>query len=238
MLDKKIKQLKNDVFEANLKLYRLNLVLFTFGNVSGIDRDKNLVAIKPSGVGYDKLTSEDIVVVGLDGKTIYGNLNPSSDTKTHLQLYKFFPEIGGVAHTHSKYATIMAQAKIPVKCFGTTHADYFYGDVPCTEVISDESIRRDYEEETGNLIIQTFIKNKINYKDIKACLVASHGPFSWGKNPDDAVFASEILEEVSMQNCFTRLLNPEIKSMKKTLLDKHYLRKHGKDAYYGQSPDS
>jgi len=234
MSDTDLKKLKEEVFKANLKLLEEKLVIFTFGNVSGINRKRNIIAIKPSGVDYSRLSPADMVLVSLDGKIIDSDLNPSSDTRTHLQLYRAFPEIGGVVHTHSRYATILAQACMPVRCLGTTHADYFYGDIPCTDVISDEAIRKDYEKETGSLIIDTFKRLGLDYKFMKACLVASHGPFAWGNSPDEAVFASLILEEIAMQNCFTRLLNPSIKSIKAVLLDKHYLRKHGKDAYYGQ----
>ena len=234
MLDKKLIELKKSVYLANLKLVKENLIIFTFGNISGIDRERGIIAIKPSGVDYDKLTKEDIVLVNLNGEVIDGSLRPSSDTKTHLELYKAFVEIGGVAHTHSRYATVFAQAHLPIKCFGTTHADYFYRDIPCSKLISDEAIKRDYEKETGKLIIETFTTKKLDYNHIKACLVASHGPFTWGSNADEAVYMSIILEEVARQNFYTQLLNPSIKSIKKTLLSKHYQRKHGKNAYYGQ----
>ena len=234
MEDKELKELKEKVLEANLELYKSNLVFFTFGNVSGVNRERRLIAIKPSGVDYSKLNMENIVLVSLDGKILASGFNPSSDTKTHLVLYKAFSEIGGVAHTHSRFATIMAQSQSSISCLGTTHADYFYGEVPCTQIISDEAIEKDYENETGILIKNTFSERNIDYKEMKACLVASHGPFTWGKDPSEAVFMSEVLEEVALQNFYTRLVNPQIKSMKKTLLDRHYLRKHGKNAYYGQ----
>ena len=234
MLDKKLTDLKKSVYFANIKLFKENLIIFTFGNVSGMDREREIIAIKPSGVDYNKLTQDDIVLVDLDGKIIDGALKPSSDTKTHLRLYKEFSEIGGIANTHSKFATIFAQAKLPLKCLGTTHADYFYGDIPCSKVITDKAVKKDYEEETGSLIIDTFRDNNLNYKDIRACLVASHGPFTWGDNADEAVYMSVVLEEIARLNFFTQLLNPSIKSIKRTLLDKHYQRKHGKDAYYGQ----
>lgn len=232
--DNKFEKLKREVFGANIKLNNTGLVIFTFGNVSGIDRNSQVIAIKPSGVDYDKLSAEDMVIVGLDGQVLDSDLRPSSDTRTHLELYKAFPEIGGVAHTHSRYATAAAQAKVPIPCLGTTHADYFYGDIPCTEVISDESILADYEKETGILIADTFTGKKIDYKNMKACLVACHGPFTWGKDAQEAVFIAAILEEVAMQFCCTRALNAAAESIKKPLLDKHYLRKHGKGAYYGQ----
>ena len=235
--DKNFKKLKKEVFEANIKLSSSGLVIFTFGNVSGIDRERQVIAIKPSGVAYDKMSAEDMVILSIEGNTIASKLRPSSDTKTHLELYRAFPEIGGVAHTHSRYATAAAQAQQPITCLGTTHADYFYGDIPCTEVISDDALSRDYEQETGKLIIKTFEEKKLDYKYIKACLVACHGPFTWGKDADEAVFNAAILEEVTLQFCFTRLLDPAVRSIKKNILDKHFLRKHGKDAYYGQKSD-
>jgi L-ribulose-5-phosphate 4-epimerase len=232
-MDKKSK-LKEEVYIANIELKNKGLVIYTFGNVSQINRDLQIIAIKPSGVEYDMLTPEDIVLLDLSGNVIEGRLNPSSDTKTHLALYNKFPEIGGIVHTHSKYATAFAQAKLPIKCLGTTHADYFYLDIPCTDVIDDKMLLRDYEEETGNLIIDKFEKENINYLSMKACLVACHGPFSWGKDASEAVFTSVMLEEIANINYITQTLNPEIRSIKKTLLDKHYFRKHGENAYYGQ----
>ena len=233
-LDKRLKKLKEEVYISNIELVKKNLVVFTFGNVSGIDRKSGIVAVKPSGVDYDKLTPETMVLVDLEGNKIDSNLNPSSDTKTHIKLYKAFPDIGGIVHTHSRFATSWAQAKKPILCLGTTHADYFYGDIPCTEVISDEQIAKDYEEETGNLIVETFKNKGIDYHHIKACLVSSHGPFTWGKDPEEAVFISSILEEIAQMNFNSILINPKLQSTKKTLIDKHYLRKHGKHAYYGQ----
>jgi L-ribulose-5-phosphate 4-epimerase len=233
-LDKRLKKLKEEVYISNIELVKKNLVVFTFGNVSGIDRKSGIIAIKPSGVDYDKLTPEIIVLVDLEGNKIDSNLNPSSDTKTHIKLYKAFPDIGGIVHTHSRFATSWAQAKKPILCLGTTHADYFYGEIPCTEVISDEQIAKDYEEETGNLIVETFKNKNIDYHHIKACLVSSHGPFTWGKEPEEAVFISSILEEIAQMNFNSILINPKLENIKKTLIDKHYLRKHGKHAYYGQ----
>ena len=233
-LDKRLKKLKEEVYISNIELVKKNLVVFTFGNVSGIDRKSGIVAVKPSGVDYDKLTPETMVLIDLEGNKIDSNLNPSSDTKTHIKLYKAFPDIGGIVHTHSRFATSWAQAKKPILCLGTTHADYFYGDIPCTEVISDEQIAKDYEEETGNLILETFKNKNIDYHDIKACLVSSHGPFTWGKDPEEAVFISSLLEEIAQMNFNSILINPKLQSTKKTLIDKHYLRKHGKHAYYGQ----
>ncbi|MCL6088031.1 MAG: L-ribulose-5-phosphate 4-epimerase AraD [Actinobacteria bacterium] len=227
-------KLKQAVYEANMELVNKGLVIYTFGNVSQIDREHNIVAIKPSGVDYDKLKPNDIVLLDLDGNIIDGNLRPSSDTKTHLVLYREFVQIRAVVHTHSRYATAFAQAGLSVKCLGTTHADYFYGDVPCTGVIKDEMISDDYEKQTGNLIADTFKNRNIDYNVVKACLVACHGPFSWGADAKEAVFISTVLEEVAKANCLTQLLNPSALSIKKTLLDKHYLRKHGSCAYYGQ----
>ncbi len=233
-LDKRFRDLKEAVFESNLNLVKKNLVISTFGNVSGIDRESGTIAIKPSGVIYDKLSPDDIVLVDLRGNIIEGKLNPSSDTKTHIELYKAFSDIGGVVHTHSKYATAFAQAKRALPCLGTTHADYFYGQIPCTVDISDKSITKNYEEETGKLIIETFKNNHIDYNDIKACFVASHGPFTWGKDCYEAVFISTILEEIAQISIFSLIINPDLNNIKKALIDKHYLRKHGKNAYYGQ----
>lgn len=235
MLDKKLLDLKKEVYHANKRLVDEGLVIFTFGNVSGINWDFGIVAIKPSGVDYDKIAWQDIVLISLEGKIIDSSLKPSSDTKTHLKLYREFPLIGGVAHTHSMYASSFARAKLPVKCLGTTHADYFNDEVPCTEFISDMAIEKDYEEETGKLIIDTFNTANFDYMQIKACLVAGHGPFTWGSNADEAVYMSKILEEIARQNFLTQLLKSDIKPLKKTLHNKHYFRKHGKDAYYGQA---
>jgi len=232
MKKKRIKELKEDVCIANIELVDKGLVVYTFGNASGIDRESGIVAIKPSGVDYNELSPENIVLVDLEGKILEGDLNPSSDMKTHLKLYREFKDIGGIVHTHSKYATVWAQAKKPLPCLGTTHADYFYGIIPCTQVITDDQIKRDYEEETATQIIDVF--KDIDYQKMKAVLVASHGPFSWGKDPKEAVLMSVMLEEIAELNLMTLLLNPAIENIKETLLDKHYLRKHGKGAYYGQ----
>ena len=224
--------LKEKVYKANIKLYRSGLVPSTFGNVSGIDRNKSLVAIKPSGVSYKKLTPEDMVIVDLNGDKVEGELNPSLDTKTHIELYKAFSDIGGVTHTHSIYASAWAQARKPIPCFGTTHADFFYGEVPCTKIISDGSILKDYELETGKLIVNTF-KSK-DYHSVKAVLVACHGPFSWGDDAEEAVDVSIALEEIAKIALYSIIINPTLNGIKRSLLDKHYLRKHGKNAYYGQ----
>jgi len=228
----RFRKLKEDTYRANMSLVKKGLVVYTFGNVSSIDRKSGIVAIKPSGVDYSSLLPEDMVLVDINGKVIEGNLNPSSDTKTHLVLYRNFKNIGAVSHTRSRYATAWAQAKRPLPCLGTTHADYFYGEVPCTKVIKDKMIKKDYEEETGNLIVETF--KDIDYNHMKAVLVASHGPFTWGEDAQEAVFISSILEEIAYVNFMAVLINPDIDNIKKTLLDKHYLRKHGKDSYYGQ----
>jgi len=232
MLKKQLKELRESVYLANMELVDKGLVIYTFGNVSGIDREHGLVAIKPSGVEYEELSPDKMVLVDLGGKIVEGDLNPSSDTKTHLILYNAFKDIRGVVHTHSRYATAWAQAKKPLLCMGTTHSDYFYGEIPCTEVIRDQEIQRDYEEETGNLIVETF-KN-LDYHTMKAVLVACHGPFTWGSTPREAVFLSCMLEEIAYLNFLTMILNPEVGNIKKSLLDKHYFRKHGKEAYYGQ----
>ena len=227
------KELKKKVFDANIKLSRSGLIISTFGNVSGIDRNAQVVAIKPSGIEYSQLKSDDMVLVSLSGEKIERNSpNPSSDTDTHLELYRTFPGIRGVAHSHSDYATAFAQAKIAIPCLGTTHADYFYGPVPVTEIIDDICINGDYELETGKLIANTF-KNR-DYRSMKACLVASHGPFTWGDSPDDSVEVAIMLENIAMLAYRSIALEASVKDIKKTLLDKHYQRKHGKDAYYGQ----
>ncbi len=234
MIGNKLKQLKEEVCEANLKLIEHSLVFFTFGNVSGIDKNREIVAIKPSGVDYSKLRPDDIVLIDLEGKPVGKGLKPSSDTKTHLELYKSFENIGGICHTHSTYATSFAQAGLAIKCIGTTHADYFFGEIPCTEVISDFSINLDYEQETGKLIINTFMSKKINYNLVKACLVSNHGPFTWGENALEAVRNSVILEQIAKTNFFSYLINPNLNTLKETLMEKHFFRKHGENAYYGQ----
>lgn len=231
-----LSELKEEVYKANIKLYQSGLVTSTFGNVSGIDREKSIIAIKPSGVSYKKLTPEDIVLVDLEGNKVEGKLNPSSDTKTHLELYRAFSDIGGVAHTHSTYATAWAQARKAIPCLGTTHADYFYGEVPCTRVISNSCISKDYELGIGKLIVGTF-KSK-DYHHMKAVLVACHGPFSWGENAEEAVEVSIALEEIAETALYSILIDPNLDNIKKSLLDKHYLRKHGRGAYYGQKKDN
>lgn len=224
--------LKQKVLKANLELVEKGLVIYTWGNVSGIDRDKGLVVIKPSGVPYEGMTAEHMVVIDLNGNVVEGSLNPSSDTPTHLVLYKAFPEIGGIVHTHSAWATQWAQAGKSIPCFGTTHADYFYGEIPCTRPMTDEEINGEYEAETGNVIVETFKGFNPNY--MPAVLVNGHGPFTWGKDAEDAVFNSVVLEETAKMAHNSLMLNPGLKGIPGALLDKHFLRKHGANAYYGQ----
>lgn len=227
-----LENLKEEVLKANLMLPKYNMVTFTWGNVSGIDREKGLIVIKPSGVEYDEMKSEDMVVVNLDGEVVEGELNPSSDTATHIELYKAFPNIGGVVHTHSPYATPFAQAGKALTALGTTHADYFYGDVPCTRALTKEEIECDYEKNTGKVIVETF-KNS----DADACpavLVFNHAPFTWGKNPCDAVHNAVVLEEAAKMALRTYKLNPDVERIGQYILDKHYFRKHGENSYYGQ----
>ena len=228
-----LEELKRQVYEANMLLPKYGLVIFTWGNVSGIDRDKGLMVIKPSGVDYDKMSPEDMVVVDIKtGEVVDGKLRPSSDTDTHLVLYRNFPDIGGIVHTHSKWAVSYAQAGKGVRPLGTTHADYFFGEVPCTRKMTDEEIAGSYELETGNVIVEEF-KDK-DPDDIPAVLVRSHGPFVWGKDPFAAVHNSVVLETICEMNYHTEMLDPHGDDMQEALLKKHYLRKHGKDAYYGQ----
>ncbi len=230
-----LEQLKAQVLQANLLLVKYNLVTFTWGNVSAIDRDKGLVVIKPSGVEYDDMTVEDMVVVELDsGKTVEGNLKPSSDTPTHLNLYRSFEDVGGIVHTHSRWATIFAQMGQGVPALGTTHGDYFYGEIPCTRRMTAEEIAADYEHETGVVIIETFEKQNIKPSNVPAVVVHSHGPFSWGKDAMDAVHNAVVLEEVAFMAWHCKAASPQLPPMQQELLDKHYLRKHGDGAYYGQ----
>ncbi len=228
-----LEKLKEQVLEANLELTRKELVIYSWGNVSGIHRDKGLVVIKPSGVEYNKLKVEDMVVVDLNGNVIEGNLKPSSDTLTHLELYKAFKDIGGVVHTHSEWATSFAQAGHSIPALGTTHADYFYGEIPCTRSISKEEINANYEKETGKVIVETF--REINPIDVPGVLVKQHGPFTWGKDPLEAVYHSVVMEYVAKMAFNTMVVNDKNKSMDENLLHKHFLRKHGVNAYYGQA---
>jgi len=227
-----LEALKTKVLEANLALVKHNLVTFTWGNVSGIDREKKLVVIKPSGVEYDTMTVDDMVVVDLEGNVIEGKWKPSSDTPTHLALYKAFETIGGIVHTHSRWATSWAQAGRGIPAYGTTHGDYFYGEIPCARKMTIEEIEGDYEKETGKVIVETFDGRSAD--DIPAVLVYSHGPFTWGTDPENAVHNAVVLEELAFMAAQTETLHPNVTKMQQELLDKHYLRKHGKNAYYGQ----
>jgi len=225
-------ELKREVYEANMELQRRNLVVYTWGNVSQIDRAKSVVAIKPSGVAYEKLTPDDIVVVDLENTVVEGKMRPSSDTKTHTHLYRHFENIGGVTHTHSTYATAWAQTQQAIPCYGTTHADYAYGEIPCTAIMSDAQIERDYEEETGVQITDCF-KSR-DPKEVPMVIVAGHAPFTWGKSGADAVYHAVILEEIARMAYLTKTLQQNTPALKQGIIDKHYLRKHGKNAYYGQ----
>ena len=232
-----LEALKQEVLEANLLLPKHGLITFTWGNVSGIDRESGLVVIKPSGVSYDGMTAEDMVVVDLQGKVVEGKWKPSSDTPTHLALYRAFQEMGGIVHTHSRWATSFAQAGMPIPAMGTTQGDYFYGDIPCTRKMTPEEIAGEYELETGNVIIETF--QDIDPMTIPAVLVHSHGPFTWGTDAMNAVHNAVVLEEVAFMDFHAMAMNPQAGRMQQELLDKHYLRKHGKNAYYGQgTPDT
>ena len=230
-----LEELKKTVCEANLALPRYGLVTFTWGNVSGVDREKGLMVIKPSGVEYDGMTPEDMVVVSLEtGEKVEGKWKPSSDTATHVALYNAFPNIGGVVHTHSRWATSWAQAGKSINAYGTTHGDYFYGAIPCTRKMTPEEIGGAYELETGNVIIETFKNKGVDPDQVPAVLVCSHGPFAWGTDPHNAVHNSVVLEELAFMAFHTEAMTPGISPMQQELLDKHYLRKHGKNAYYGQ----
>ena len=231
----KFASLRKECYEANMDLPKLGLVIYTFGNVSCIDRKKGVFAIKPSGVDYDKLTPEDIVIVGLDGKIVDGKLRPSSDTNTHLELYKAFPSVGGIVHTHSTFAVAWAQAARAVPLYGTTHADHLAADIPCTEFMADDRIRNDYETETGLQIIDCFEKHNLDASEIPMALVAGHGPFTWGATAAKAVYHARVLEELCKMAYITELVNPKVPRLKDSLIQKHYNRKHGKDAYYGQN---
>jgi len=227
-----LKELKERVWQSNMDLYRMNLVVHTFGNVSGIDRSRGLIAIKPSGIPYSELTADKMVVVDLADKIMKGRYKPSSDTRSHLLLYKAYTQIGGIAHTHSPYATAWAQANRAIPCLGTTHADHVQGEIPCTAKLSDKQIKGDYETETANQIIKRFYR--LSPDEVEMVLIADHGPFTWGKTPEQAVYNSLMLEEIAKIALWTIVINPDISPLRKALIDKHYLRKHGKNAYYGQ----
>lgn len=226
-----LNRLKQQVYQANIDIVKHGLVIFTWGNVSAIDREKNLVVIKPSGVSYDNIKSDDMVVVDMEGKVLEGKYKPSSDTSTHLELYKAFPEIGGVVHTHSTYATAWAQSGLDIPNIGTTHADYFSDDIPCTRDMTEEEVKGDYEKDTGTVIIERF--KDLNPVHVPGVLVKNHGPFSWGKDANDAVHNAVVLEQVAKMAFIAYQVNPNL-TMNKLLIQKHFLRKHGPDAYYGQ----
>ena len=226
------RELKQAAWAANMELHHRGLVLYTWGNVSQIDRDRGVFAIKPSGVAYEKLQVDDMVVVDLDNRVVEGRLKPSSDTRTHTHLYRHFEAVGGITHTHSTYATAWAQAQLPIPCFGTTHADYAYGEIPCTAVMRNDQIARDYEEETGVQITEAFAER--NPVETPMVIVAGHAPFTWGKDAAQSVYHAVVLEEIARMAFLTRTINPDRGPLKQEIVDKHYLRKHGKDAYYGQ----
>lgn len=228
------KKLKEKCYRANIELPRLGLVIYTFGNVSAIDRRHGVFAIKPSGVDYAKMSADDMVVVDLDGNVVDGDLRPSSDMNTHLVLYREFPRIGGIVHTHSTYAVAWAQSLRPVPIYGTTHADHLACDIPCTELMADDRIKNDYETETGNQIVDYFKASKLNPDEVQMTLVAGHGPFAWGVNEEKAVYNARVLEELCRMAYLTEQVNPEAPRLKASLIEKHYSRKHGKNAYYGQ----
>lgn len=226
-----IQELKQQVFQANLDIVKHGLVIFTWGNVSGIDREKGWVVIKPSGVSYNNMKAEDMVVVDLDGNTVEGRLKPSSDTPTHVELYKAFPSVGGIVHTHSTYATAWAQAGRDIPNIGTTHADYFSGDIPCTRDMTKEEVEGEYEKDTGIVIVERF--SQLNPVHVPGVLVKNHGPFSWGKDPDEAVHNAVVMEQVAKMAFIAYQVNPDL-TMNELLIQKHFFRKHGPGAYYGQ----
>ncbi|OGB62677.1 MAG: L-ribulose-5-phosphate 4-epimerase [Caldithrix sp. RBG_13_44_9] len=228
-----LKELKEQVWQSNMDLFRNNLVVHTFGNVSGIDRAQNIIAIKPSGIPYPELTADKIVLVDLENRVVDSKYKPSSDTRSHLILYKAFSNISGIVHTHSPYATAWAQANRSIPCLGTTHADHVPGEIPCTAELNDKQIKGDYESETANQIVKKF--SNISPDEVQMVLVAGHGPFTWGKSPEQAVYHSLMLEEIAKIGLFTLLINPGVESLKKALIDKHFFRKHGEDSYYGQT---
>ncbi|MYV16112.1 L-ribulose-5-phosphate 4-epimerase [Furfurilactobacillus milii] len=230
-----LEKLKQQVYDANMQLPKLGLVTFTWGNVSGIDRDKGLFVIKPSGVDYEKLTPEDMVVVNLKGEVVEGKLNPSSDTPTHTVLYNAFPNIGGIVHTHSPWAVSFAAAKMDIPTLNTTAADTFYDDVPAADALTKDEIEADYEGNTGNAIVRTFKERGLDYEAVPAALVSQHGPFSWGPTPEKAVYNAKVLEVIAEEDYHTLQLTRSNTELPQYLLDKHYYRKHGSNAYYGQN---
>lgn len=227
-----LEELKRQVYEANMLLPKYGMVTFTWGNVSQIDRESGLFAIKPSGVEYDKLTPDDMVIMDLEGNRVEGRYNPSSDTLTHIELYKAFPKVGGIVHTHSPWATSFAQAGRGIPCYGTTHADYLYGEVPCARCLTEEELK-EYEKNTGVLIVDVFKNN--DYEAMPAVLCKNHGPFTWGKDGHEAVHNAVVLEEVAKMAAWTEMINPNVQPAPQELQDKHYYRKHGAGAYYGQN---
>lgn len=227
--------LKKKVLKANLDMVKHRLVLFTWGNVSEIDRESGLIVIKPSGVEYDEMTEKDMVVVDLNGNVVEGDLRPSSDTPTHIEFYKAFPDVGGVTHTHSTYATAWAQAGRSIPFYGTTHADYFYGDIPCARSLTKEEIEGEYEKNTGLAIVEKFQKDGLNPLEVPGVLIKSHGVFAFGKDGDGSVYNATVIEEVAKMAAITEAVNPQVQRADRFMMDKHYLRKHGKNAYYGQS---
>lgn len=229
-----MEKLIREVLDANLDLPKYGMVTFTWGNVSAIDRSRGLVVIKPSGVPYEVMGEKHMVVVDLDGKVVQGDCRPSSDTDIHLEVYKAFGKVGGVVHTHSRWATVWAQANRGIPAFGTTHADYFYGEIPCTRILTAEEINTGYEKNTGKVIIETFCERSIDPIAVPGVLVSGHGPFAWGKNSQDAVHNAVVIEEIAMMAMNTLQLNSSCQSLEQVLLDKHYFRKHGSNAYYGQ----
>lgn len=230
-----LEKLKEEVYLANMELPKRGLVTYTWGNVSGIDREKGLFVIKPSGVEYEKLTPGDMVVMDLRGNKVEGSLNPSSDTKTHMALYNAFPQIGGIVHTHSPYAVAWAQAGMDLPCYGTTHADYFYGSIPCARHLTQQELDEDYEGNTGLTIVETFRERNLDPKAVPAVLCFNHGPFTWGKDAAQAVYHSVVLEECAKMAMFTKIINPAAAPAPQRMQDKHYMRKHGPNAYYGQA---
>ncbi len=229
-----LENLRKAVYEANMELPRRNLVTYTWGNVSGIDREKGLVVIKPSGVEYDELSPGNLVILNLDGQVVEGDLNPSSDTKTHLELYKAFPQIGGIVHTHSPHAVGWAQAGRDIPCYGTTHADYFYGPIPCARSLTEQEVAEDYEMNTGKVIAETFAQRGLNPVHVPAVICRSHGPFTWGRDAAQAVYHAVVLEEVARMALYTIGVDPNAAPAPQHVQDKHFMRKHGPNAYYGQ----
>ncbi|MFC3927751.1 L-ribulose-5-phosphate 4-epimerase [Streptococcus caprae] len=230
-----LEELKEIVYQQNLELPKRGLIKYTWGNVSQVDREKQLFVIKPSGVDYDQMTAADMVVCDFDGNVVEGHYRPSSDMPTHAKLYKYFEEIGGIVHTHSPWAVVWSQAGKDVPALGTTHADTFYGAVPCARFLTQEELDTGYEAETGTVIVETFKDRQLNPVEVPGILLQGHGPFTWGKDAEDAVMHAVVLEEVCKMNFFTRQLNPESPDLPQHILDKHYQRKHGKNAYYGQN---